>query len=114
MKKTLQEEKIRFRQIVEQGSTNMAYGFKPNQNNESNELDDLKRDEERRSSLHTGFKMELKELMDKYELLGHHGFTDVFQSAIIEMKDSDDSSNREMLKSFNKRYDKNMSQGSAQ
>jgi hypothetical protein len=31
MKKTLQEEKERFRQIVEQGATNMAYGFKPNE-----------------------------------------------------------------------------------
>jgi len=35
MKKTLQEEKEKFRQIIEQGTTNMAYGFKPNENNES-------------------------------------------------------------------------------
>jgi hypothetical protein len=36
MKKTLQEEKERFHQIVEQGATNMAYGFKSNQNDEEN------------------------------------------------------------------------------
>jgi len=34
MKKTLQEEQARFHQIVEQGASNMAYGFKASENNE--------------------------------------------------------------------------------
>ena len=41
MKKTLQEEQKRFHQIVKHGATNMAYGFKPNQNDESHEEDYL-------------------------------------------------------------------------
>lgn len=36
MKKTLQEEKERFRQIVE--ATNMAYGFKPNENDVTEQI----------------------------------------------------------------------------
>jgi hypothetical protein len=39
MKKTLQEEKERFIQIVE--ATNMAYGFKPSENTEGRELGPL-------------------------------------------------------------------------
>jgi hypothetical protein len=34
MKKTLEEEKQRFQQILEHGATNMSMGFKPNQNDE--------------------------------------------------------------------------------
>ena len=120
MKKTLQEEKERFRQIVEQGSENMSLGFKPN---ELSPKDDY----ERTSTAQTGFRMELKELMGKYtRILGNHGITDALQSAITEMKDSDDASNKEMLNTFKsekeapisqetdeyaKTYDNNMSQG---
>jgi hypothetical protein len=41
MKKTLEEEKARYHQIVEQGATNMAYGFKPNEENTETSTNEL-------------------------------------------------------------------------
>jgi Mg-chelatase subunit ChlD len=50
MKKvTIEEAKKRFHQISEQGTTNMAFGFKPNETS-------LKDDDERTSSAQTGFR----------------------------------------------------------
>jgi len=116
MKKTLQETKERFYQIVEQGATNMAYGFKPTENDENPELNDpmdefIKEGEP--------LNMAIVEFINNLEAKGlsreqiHQELMGVVQAAI--QGDTDMESNSEILDEpideYGEQYDKNMSQG---
>jgi hypothetical protein len=132
MKKTLQEEKERFRQIVEQGATNMAYGFKPNQNDEEkkDELPQMKP-----NSTQLPFTGDLDDAIGEFVLnclesgMNHEGIKTIILNSVDDALEANDDNEGGRLfpqdddegpdandidsngDEYGEQYDKNMSQG---